>query len=193
MPSSCRCRRWRCRRRRPSVAVVVVALSSSSRVFLLGAGLLASVASSSLPRPPHSLSYLAHRRFGTQGVPYNYAYMPLYVYFSDVRNILYVIMLWCFCLIFCVIQRVSHATAVLSPQHNSPRFRHLGAPTAWYTWGAILPECLCDLLRVRHTIFFRTIAVYTFRVFLTQFIRHRRAINYSSYGRSHISIPVIAT
>ena len=93
--------------------------------------------------------------------------MPLYVYFSDVLNILYVIMLWCFCLIFRVIQRLTHATAVLSPQHNSPRFRHLGAPTAWYTWGAILPGCLCALFRVRHTKFSRTSAVFFPRAFNT--------------------------
>ena len=108
--------------------------------------------------------------------------MPLYVYFSDVLNILYVFMLWFFCLIFRVIQRLSHATAVLSPQHNSPRFRHLGAPTAWYTWGAILPGCLRALFRVRHTKFFRTSAVF-FRSFSTQFIRHRRAINYDNHIR----------
>ena len=82
-------------------------------------------------------------------------------------NVLYVIMLWCFCLIFRVIQRLSHATAVLSPQHNSPRFRHLGAPTAWYTWGAILPGCLCALFRVRHTKLFRTSAVFFLRAFNT--------------------------
>ena len=67
-------------------------------------------------------------------------------------------------LFFRVIQRLSHATAVLSPQHNSPRFRHLGAPTAWYTWGAILPGCLCALFRVRHTEFSRTSAVFFPRI-----------------------------
>ena len=38
--------------------------------------------------------------------------------FSDILNILYVIMPWCLCLFFRVIQRLTHATVVLSPQHK---------------------------------------------------------------------------
>ena len=101
--------------------------------------------------------------------------------------------------IICVSQRLTHATVVLSPQHSSSRFRHLGAPTAWYTLGAILPGCLCALFRVCHTMFSEPVP-YIFRVFLTQFIRHWRAINYDNsiccvfytILRSHISLSATA-